>query len=137
MKKILIVDDEPHNVEWVADFVRYLKGVPTIVSGEQEACDYLRDNPDCGLLIVDIRIGSSGISTHSVTMKDANKDWAGLYVANYARVDLGKTAKQLTIVSYTVVKDEDLEVRLKSLQARYFQKGDLAGLKDFIRSHLE
>ena len=76
-EKSTIVDDEPYNIAWIADFVSYLKGFPTIVDNEEDACNYLSENPDCILLIVDIRIGKTRMTSRTMTMQDANPEWAG------------------------------------------------------------
>lgn len=133
MINALIVDDEPHNIEWIADYIRYCKGVVNIVNNEEDACKYLKLTPDCNLLIIDIRIGRTLQTTDSVTLSDANPDWGGLYVANYARVVLNRGLKKLKIAAYTVVKDDDLTTRLRSLQVKYLQKGQIMELREFIK----
>jgi CheY-like chemotaxis protein len=129
----IIVDDESHNIEWIADYIRHFKGKVEIASNEADACKFLLYNKNCNLLIVDIRIGRTIQTTESMTLKDANPDWGGLFVANYARVTLQKKERDLKILAYTVVKEEDLLIRLKSLQVLYFRKGDIKELRDYIK----
>ena len=132
-EKILIVDDEPHYLEWLEEYVVSLGYDAVFVETANRAVEVGAETP-FRAIIFDLNIPITGALRELATAKGGlYATYPGLYLAWVART-AGFRSKQ-TIV-YSVHSLEELEVECKKLSCTYISKGRPAIFKQELRDVL-
>lgn len=128
-KEILILDDEPHNISWLPEYLDGRGYLCDIAKNIKEAIELL-SNKKFRAIVVDLNVPAPGEYSAAIAAKgDVYFKYRGLYFAEHART-LGYRNKQVIVYS---VHDID-EVRLVTdrIRIEYATKGRPRDFKNLI-----
>lgn len=130
---ILIVDDEPHNVYWIADYLQSLGYLTKTVSNLQDALTELT-NTHYRVTIIDLNIPAPGnLKKNLKALGDTFARFPGLYAARIART-VGHRNRQTII--YSVHEDPEVREWASRMRCTYLLKGRPQAFKSELRTVL-
>lgn len=142
--RVLIVDDQIGDLQWLVDVIRKRGYEVTLATNEEDARAELdavaRGEVKYRLAIFDVMVATKDLMT---LLGDGDLDErffedsrdTGIRLARYARRELKLRANQLRIASLSVREDEDLKESMKELGVPLFNRA--AGRSESIRPYLE
>ena len=124
---IVLVDDEPHNMMWMADYIDS-KGLSfMIATNVNEVLEIVKGEPQRAF-IVDLTIPVLPPLDAAVEgLGELYIKYPGLFVAKQART---KGYRNRQVVLYSVHNDEDIAAEAGRLGCRYILKGRPKEIKD-------
>lgn len=134
-REILILDDEPHSIAWLPEYL-VDKGYSCVIAKNiQEAVEQL-GNKKFRAIVVDLNVPASGEYNAALADKgDLYLKYRGLYLAEYART-LGYRNRQ--VIVYSVHDLEEVRLVTDRIRIDYATKGrprDFKGLIDDVLSY--
>lgn len=129
--KILLVDDEPEYLGWVADFLENNKFEVEYAGSVEEAKNIIKKDR-YKLIIIDMNIPFESTQLESLKYPIQQK-YGGAQVVQFAS-DVGY--KGIQLIAFTVHDDDDLEKFLERYNSRYVLKGRPDVFKSVVRKHL-
>jgi len=119
-EQVLVVDDEPHYLVWLEEFLNNLGLRVVFVETANEAARMAAEQP-FRIIIFDLNIPVSGPLKELAQAKDGlYATYPGLYLAYVAR-RAGYRDRQ--IIVYSVHSLEEIEAECKRLSCTYISKG--------------
>ncbi|MDY1008701.1 MULTISPECIES: response regulator [unclassified Sphingomonas] len=129
----LIIDDEPHNILWLSDYLEDGGFTVTMKTDVNQGVDELQNNSH-RISIIDLNIPVFPPLSADVASKgDLYSKYPGLYAAWRAR-NSGYRNRQ--VVVYTVHRDPEIAAEAERLRCTYIMKGRPKMLKEEIESIL-
>ncbi|ELY4032349.1 response regulator [Cronobacter malonaticus] len=117
--KILIMDDEPHFLEWLVEYIESKGFGIDIVNTVDQAVAAL-DNNSYRVVICDLNVPASFEMQSKIDVKgNLYKKYRGLYPAEYARTK-GHRGKQ--VIVYSVHDSEDVQEKCRKVDIQYLVK---------------
>lgn len=117
---IVLVDDEPHNMAWMLDYIEAKEKRAVVATNVNEAVEAL-EKEIYRAVIIDLNIPLLSPLTEAVSARgDIYKRYPGLYVAYRAR-NLGYRSRQVII--YSVHRDAAVADEAEKLRCTYIIKG--------------
>lgn len=119
--KVLVLDDEPWQLEWVKDIASTLGGIVLFAATMEEACTLFdKEHPD--LAIVDVRIGEVPGPPAGQTLSAADPQWVGLRFLRFVRAERKKRTR---LFVYTGLDREEIaKIAEDAFNASFFTKFD-------------
>lgn len=135
IKKVLLVDDEPYSIEWIADFVES-KGFEVIVCQTfREAYEIISKEKKFAASIIDMNIPILSEDEEVIAKKgEVYKQYHGLFLAHELR-DLGNDKNSVLI--YTVHDDKNISLIAERILVQYFIKGKVKRIKEALTGQLD
>lgn len=133
-KKVLLVDDEPYSIEWIADFVEN-KGFEVVICQTfREAYDLVSQEEIFAASIIDMNIPILSEDEELIAKKgEVYKQYHGLFLAHELR-DFGNDKNSVLI--YTVHDDKNISSIAEKLSVQYFIKGKVRRIKEALTHQL-
>lgn len=116
---VLLVDDEPHNLQWVVEFLErsgYFVEVATRVDAALDALQKHRYR----MVVADLSIPTGDAELPRTVTKPVYAIYPGLTVAEYARTH-GHLDRQ--VIVYSVHDDDAVRREAKRIRCTYLMKG--------------
>jgi CheY-like chemotaxis protein len=125
-KSALILDDEPHLLDWLADYLQR-KGLATkFVTNVGEAIEAIQGE-NFRLLVLDLNVPTSVAYAEAIRKRGPTyEEFRGLYVAEYAR-NLGYRGRQ--VIVYSVHDLEAVRAVTDRIGVTYCVKGRAQSFK--------
>jgi len=130
--RILIIDDEPEYLGWVAEFLMAQGFELDYATNLVQAIDAVTDNKKYTLILVDMNIPAPTMA--DLLTEPIHQKYPGLKAAITFR-NQGYWPPQ--IIAYTVHDDDALEAELNRFDCRYVLKGRPGILKGVIGKSLQ
>lgn len=127
-KKILIMDDNPFEVNWLEDCIEKEKAIITYAETYEAAVKSIENSrPD--IIVVDIMIGAAELKGKPIdfdgaALKDVPNTWQGLKLLRYVRAVKRYKKNQVSLVVYTVIESKALYDLVRTFEAFYCTKTD-------------
>lgn len=118
---VLILDDEPHLLQWLEEYLNK-KGCNVIfATNVQEAFSALNNAEKFRMMILDLNVPASGEYSAVLAQKGAIfENYRGLYIAERAR-NLGYRRTQ--VIVYSVHDSDDVRLITDQIGVTYITKG--------------
>ena len=117
---VLLFDDEPHNLQYVIDYIEF-KSLKCLVAQTADDAVALLEAEIYRSIIVDLNIPMTPrLAANVANFGNVYLQYPGLYVANFAR-NKGYRGKQVLV--YSVHKDEAVVPEARKLGFAYLIKG--------------
>ncbi len=137
--RVLLVDDEAYDMEWIADLVsrsgHQLVVATNRADGERRLREHARGER-FGLAIIDVMMATHGLSELREwnAQVAANSMRSGLDLIAFARRELGIPARDLPIFCYTA--RDDVEDEAVALGSEYFARDGSPAFRDRLKQFL-
>lgn len=132
-EKILIVDDEPHNISWLPEYLAD-KGFSCVISKNiQNAVESL-DREKFRAIVVDLNVPASGEYNKALAKKGSlYTRYPGLYFAEHART---KGYRNKQVIVYSVHDLDEVRLLTNRIRIEYVTKGRPRDFKSLINEVL-
>lgn len=118
-KKVLVMDDEPHVLDWLIEYLEAQDCIVEIAINVDQAIDAL-NRSSYRVAIFDLNVPASPEMLNKISEKgDIHMKYRGLFVAEYART-IGMRGRQ--VVVYSVHDNEDIFRRCNTIGVQYLIK---------------
>lgn len=118
-KKVLVMDDEPHVLDWLIEYLEAQDCIVEIAINIDQAIDAL-NRSSYRVAIFDLNVPASPEILNKIREKGGvHMQYRGLFAAEYART-IGMRGRQ--VVVYSVHDNEDILRRCNTIGAQYLIK---------------
>jgi CheY-like chemotaxis protein len=130
---ILVVDDEPHNMIWMEDYISALGFSIKHCLNLNEALEALNEK-QFRAAVIDLNIPAlEPLQSELRTKGDAYRRFPGLYAASFAR---NKGYRDRQVIIYSVHQDADVLREVEVLRCTYIIKGRPKTFKEELEAVL-
>jgi CheY-like chemotaxis protein len=129
-KKVLVLDDEPHVLEWLQEYLES-KGCQVVFAVNiQEAVQAINSGHEFRMMILDLNVPASGEFSEILKSKGpAFENYRGLYIAEQART-MGYRGPQ--VIVYSVHDLDEIRLVTERIGVTYVTKGRPRAFKSEI-----
>ncbi|MFZ2446860.1 MAG: hypothetical protein WAW37_10920 [Syntrophobacteraceae bacterium] len=126
---ILLLDDEPHCLDWLIDYLKSKSYLVEVVRNVKEAADLLH-KVKYRAVIIDLNVPATGDFAEVLAKKgEIYQSFRGIYIAELAR-NRGHRNRQ--VIVYSVHESEAIRAICKKLDVAYLTKGRPRQFKEEI-----
>jgi CheY-like chemotaxis protein len=131
-KCILLADDEPEHIEWLADYLKGRGFTVQIVVNVKDAIEAVSQKK-FRAYIIDLNIPLAGWVPHAKA-KSAYNQYQGLHIIQTVRTQ-GNPG--IRVIAYSAHFNEQITTEIKSLYCEYVVKGRARELKQLLETVLK